>query len=148
MLQTLELTLSESESLLRAGTTGRIAISTPEGPHIIPVNYSVVADQVVVRTSPYSLLGTHAADTVLAFETDHFDHVEQRGWSVLVRGKGEVITDLGRLAEIRAVWPPRPWAAGNRNLHVGIRLTEITGRRLGNGWDLMESVPRPVRSVG
>ncbi|MCL8027211.1 pyridoxamine 5'-phosphate oxidase family protein [Nocardioides bruguierae] len=140
MLQSIELSLSESEALLRAGSTGRIAISTPEGPHIIPVNYSLVADRVVVRTSPYSLLGTHASGTVLAFETDHFDHQQQRGWSVLVRGRGEVITDPATLQAIRQVWPPRPWAAGNRNLHVGIRLTEITGRRLGDGWDVMETL--------
>ena len=60
-------------------------MSTPDGPHIIPVNYSVVDDAVVVRTSPYSLLGTHGRNTVLAFEIDSFDHAYQHGWSVMAR---------------------------------------------------------------
>ena len=54
----IDLTHAQCERLLRAGTTGRIALSTPDGPHIVPVNYSVVGDAIVVRTTPYSLLGT------------------------------------------------------------------------------------------
>ena len=88
MAESLELSSQECEDLLRAGVAGRIAVSTPGGPHIIPVNYSVVDGAIVVRTSPYSLLGTHGRNTVLAFEVDHFDHEQQHGWSVVARGRG------------------------------------------------------------
>ena len=87
-----ELSQDECAELLRAGVAGRIAISSPTGPHIIPVNYSVVDDAIIVRTSPYSLLGTYGRDTTLAFEIDQFDYPNQRGWSVLARGRGEVIS--------------------------------------------------------
>ena len=145
MLESVELSTSEAEALLRSGVTGRVAISTPQGPHILPVNYSVVDDCVVFRTSPYSLLGTHAHGTTVALETDVLDHERQRGWSVLVRGRASVITDELRLDAIRRVWPPRPWAAGQRTLHIGIRLDEVTGRQLVRGWDPMREVP--VRRV-
>lgn len=135
VLESVELSLSEAETLLRAGVTGRVAVSTPKGPHILPVNYSVVGEHVVFRTSPYSILGTHAHRTTVAFETDTFDHARQRGWSVLVRGRAEVINDAAMLESIHRIWPPRPWAAGQRNLHIGVRLEEVTGRRLGSGWD-------------
>lgn len=141
MLDPVELSLSESETLLRAGVTGRVAVSTPQGPHIIPVNYSVVGDLVVVRTSPYSVVGTHAHGTTVAFETDAVDHARQRGWSVVVRGRAEVVSDARVLEQIRREWPPRPWASGSRSLHVGIRLDELTGRRLGHGWDATTSLP-------
>ena len=47
----------------------------------------------------------------------------------------EVINDAATLESIHRIWPPRPWAAGQRNLHIGVRLEEVTGRRLGSGWD-------------
>ena len=36
------------------------------GPHIVPVNYAVVDDALVLRTSPYSVLGGHARGSILA----------------------------------------------------------------------------------
>ncbi len=59
MSESYELSRTECESLLRAGVAGRIAVVAPDGPHLLPINYSVVDEAIVVRTSPYSLLGTH-----------------------------------------------------------------------------------------
>lgn len=137
MLEPIELSLSEAEALLRAGVVGRVAVSTPQGPHILPVNYSVVGDSVIIRTSPHSLLASRGHGTTVAIETDVFDHERQRGWSVLVRGHCEVVNDPALLQTIQRTWPPRPWAAGQRNVHMAVRLDEVTGRRLGSGWDPM-----------
>lgn len=141
-----ELSHAECESLLRAGVAGRVALATPTGPHIVPVNYSVVDDAIIVRTSPYSMLGTHGRDTTLAFEVDQFDYEDQRGWSVVARGRAEVVHDPDEIAHIRRVWAPQPWANGIRSLHVRLRWNELTGRRLGRGWDPLEVAP--VRRVG
>ena len=130
-----ELSYSECEAFLRAGITGRVAMSTPGGPQIVPVNYSVVDHAIIVRTSPYSLLGTYGRDTTLAFEIDHFDHPNQRGWSVVARGRADVVQDQAELDHIRNVWEPRPWASGVRTLFVRIRWSELSGRQLGSGWD-------------
>jgi len=139
--QPIDLTREQCERLLRSGVTGRVALASPDGPHIIPVNYSVVDDAVVVRTSPYSVLGTYGRDSVLAFEVDSFDHERQRGWSVVARGRAETVSDPAELEHIRSTWEPRPWAAGSRSLYVRLRWTEITGRRLGSTRDLERAMP-------
>lgn len=135
-----ELSYSECEAFLRAGVAGRVAMSTPGGPQIVPVNYSVVDNGIIIRTSPYSLLGTYGRDTMLAFEIDQFDHPNQRGWSVVARGRAGVVQDPKDLEHIRSVWEPQPWASGVRALFIRIRLAELTGRQLGAGWDPMRDL--------
>ena len=141
MQEAIDLTREECERLLRSGIGGRVALSSPDGPHIVPVNYSVVDDAIIIRTSPYSVLGTYGRDSMLAFEVDQFDHERQRGWSVVARGRGEVVTSAAEIEHIRAIWEPRPWAAGTRSLHIRLRWTEISGRRIGDSWDLHGALP-------
>ena len=136
-----DLSYSECEALLRAGVVGRVALSTPNGPQIIPVNYSVVDSEIIVRTSAYSLLGTYGREATLAFEVDHFDLPNQRGWSVVARGRADVITDQEALDHIRKVWEPRPWAGGSRGLFLRIPWTELTGRKVGDGWQPLADLP-------
>lgn len=140
MPESRDLSTSECETLLRAGVAGRVALVTPNGPHILPVNYSVVDGDVVIRTSPYSVLGTYGRDTTLAFEVDQFDHTRQRGWSVVARGRAEAVHDTDEIERIRRVRDPRPWASGSRSLFLRLHWTELTGRQLGEGWD-------PVREL-
>lgn len=142
MQEAIDLTQDECRSLLESGVGGRVALSSPNGPHIVPVNYSVVDDAIILRTSAYSVLGTYGRDSMLAFEVDQFDHERQHGWSVVARGRGEVVVDPAELEHIHAIWEPRPWAAsGARGLHLRLRWTELTGRRIGVGWDLHGSLP-------
>jgi uncharacterized protein len=136
-----ELSYSECEALLRAGVAGRVAVTTPTGPQIIPLNYSVVDSAIIVRTSPDSQLGTFGPGAILAFEVDHLDHAYAQGWSVVGRGRADVVTDEVALRHIRAVWEPRPWASGARPLFLRIPWGELTGRQLGTGWDPMRAVP-------
>ena len=141
MHESIDLSHEECERLLHSGVGGRVALSSPDGPHIVPVNYSVVDGAIIVRTSPYSVLGTYGRDSMLAFEVDQFDHARQRGWSVVARGRGEVVSNPEQLEHIRATWEPRPWAAGARPLHVRLRWTELSGRRIGATWDLEAALP-------
>jgi uncharacterized protein len=130
-----ELDAWECESLLRAHVVGRIAVAAHDGPYVFPVNYSIVDGAIIVRTVPYGVLGSLGRDALLAFEIDQFDHERQRGWSVLARGRAEVVSDPEELARIEAVWPPRPWASGSRSLFIRLPWRELTGRKLGSGWD-------------
>ena len=124
----------ECERLLRSGVVGRVALSTPQGPHIVPVNYTVFDDTIVVRTSPYSVLGTHGHNALLAFEIDHVDHERRGGWSVVARGRGRAELDPEQVAAIRQWWQPGPWASGSRNLYLRMRWETISGRALGEDW--------------
>ena len=115
-----EMTVEECLDLLRTNIVGRVAMSTPVGPRIVPVNYAMYGDEMIVfRTTPYSELGTYGWNAELAFEIDHIDYDRHQGWSV---------------ADIRRNWDPRPWADGQRNLYMKLVWHDVTGRRLGTGW--------------
>jgi nitroimidazol reductase NimA-like FMN-containing flavoprotein (pyridoxamine 5'-phosphate oxidase superfamily) len=136
-----DLSRDECVRLLSAGIAGRVAVTTPTGPHILPVNYAATGESILLRTTPYSLLGTYGRDTMLAFEIDQFDYEAERGWSVMVRGRADIVDDADELEEINRTWPPQPWATGQRNLVIRIPWTEVSGRQLGVGWDPWQSLP-------
>jgi uncharacterized protein len=136
-----ELKRSECQALLRAGVFGRIAFSTEDGPVAMPVNYSVSDTAVNVRTAMDSLLARYAVGVRVAFEIDHVDYAHHRGWSVMVRGTMAVVDDPAEVARIRSVWEPRPWASGDRSLLLKLPWTELTGRRLGSGWNPLSELP-------
>lgn len=141
MLNNHDLSREECVRLLGAGIAGRVAVTTPTGPHIIPVNYSVLEESTLLRTTSYSLLGTYGREAMLCFEIDQFDYEQQRGWSVVARGRSEIVGDSDELEEIARRWPQRPWATGQRNLVVRIPWTEVSGRQLGDGWDPSDELP-------
>lgn len=130
MSDLVELPVEECRELLDANILGRVAVCTDAGPRIVPVNYAVVDDAVVFRTSPITGLGTAGWATEMAFEIDHVDYEGHRGWSVVAAGRAEVVDDPSEVAHIRSVWEPRPWAGGNRGLYVRLRWRQLTGRRV------------------
>lgn len=130
MNHSVELTVEECRDLLTDGVIGRVAMATPVGPRIVPVNYAVHDDSIVFRTAPYSELSTYGWNVELAFETDHIDPEDQVGWSVVAVGRAHVVEDAEEVQEIRRTWGPRPWAPGLRNLYVRLVWRELTGRRL------------------
>lgn len=136
-----ELAYDECVRLLHAGVVGRAAVTTPQGPQITPMNYSVVGEALLVATSPYSAMGTYGAGSLVAFEVDHFDYEAHTGWSVVIRGRADVVTDHDELQRIRSLWAPRPWADGTRNLYLRIPWSELSGRSLGG------DTATPVRRV-
>jgi hypothetical protein len=92
---------------------------------------------IVFRTSPGTTLSA-VAKTELAFEVDSWDPASGVGWSVVARGPAEeVTTNLGRVAEHLRWVPVHPVAPGDRWHWVGIKPSEISGRRF--------HVPPPTR---
>jgi nitroimidazol reductase NimA-like FMN-containing flavoprotein (pyridoxamine 5'-phosphate oxidase superfamily) len=129
------LTIDECERLLRRGTFGRVVLLTPRGPDIFPVNYATQGSEIVVRISPEGQLARHGHDAALLFEVDLVDEEQWLGWSVVARGCGRVVTDPVNNAGLTA----RPWADGDRHSEIRIAWDELTGRRLGGGWDAEEA---------
>ncbi|MFP5282894.1 MAG: pyridoxamine 5'-phosphate oxidase family protein [Actinomycetes bacterium] len=122
--------MSRSDCLQRlgAGTIGRVAYNTLDGPQILPVTYVLHESQVVFRTSAYGPLAELQAGRPVAFEVDEFDPRTRTGWSVLIRGRA-----LGarRPEQLQTLWreaDPVPWAGGNRNLFVCVSIDQLTGR--------------------
>jgi hypothetical protein len=120
---------AECRRLIAPGGVGRIAFGTLSGPVVVPVNFAVLADTIVVRTAEGTVIDGHA-DEQVALEVDHIDEALCQGWSVLVRGPAHRVAhpaELRRLQEDAVVWP---WPGGEREVYVRIVPREITGRRI------------------
>ncbi|GAA2404786.1 hypothetical protein GCM10010420_35500 [Streptomyces glaucosporus] len=126
-----ELDPDECRAHLTTHGVGRIAVTTPEGPAIVPVNYQVVDDEIAFRTAPDATPAAAVGHEV-AFEVDHVDEAFRRGWSVLVVGPARAAAEdeTARLADRT---PYGPWAGGERDLWVLIRPERVTGRRIHTG---------------
>lgn len=131
MATPIELPYATCAELLTTQEVGRVAVSTADGPRIVPVNYVVLDDSVVFRTTPYSILGMHAWNSQMAFEVDHIDPEHRTGWSVVATGRGTVVEDDVELRRIQSGPQPSPWAGGQRWLFVRLRWDDLTGRRIG-----------------
>ena len=124
------LTREECLRLLAAEEVGRIAVVLGRQPLIMPVNYVLERETIVLRTDPGTKLATASLERV-AFEVDHIDRERQAGWSVLVQGVGQEITPAySRLFEHVRALAITPWAPGDKEHWLRIMPVEISGRRV------------------
>ncbi|PDP88700.1 DNA-binding protein [Glycomyces fuscus] len=127
----------ECMELIGPGGVGRVAFAEEGGaPVVLPVNYAVVRGDVVFRTESDGLIADRARGPV-AFEVDRLDGAMSEGWSVLLTGRGRVVDDPEESASLEEAAPVRPWAGGQREAHVRITPTGVTGRRIGTGGPLL-----------
>lgn len=129
-----ELTVDECLELLNGDEVGRVALCTPLGPRLVPVNYAMYQESIVFRTTPYSEMGTHIDGAEVVFEVDDLDYENHQGWSVLAKARAELVDDPDERAAIQRDWDPSPWAEGLRHLYVRLHWYDLTGRALGGEW--------------
>jgi len=120
---------AECRRLLAPGGIGRIAFPTASGLMILPVNYALVTDTIVIRTGTGSLIAAHGDDLV-SFEADHLDQALDQGWNVLIRGHAHRVLQPGELQHLKHDCDVRPWPAGEHDLYIRIVPDRITGRRI------------------
>jgi uncharacterized protein len=118
---------TECWELLTGESVGRVAFVDDAGPAVVPVNFTVEEQTVLIATSPYSNLAQHVLRGPVAFEVDGVDEFTESGWSVLARGHATQVpvSELNPTAE-----RPEPWAEGTRTFYLRITPSEVTGRRL------------------
>lgn len=119
-------------ALLRGADFGRVGVSIGALPAIFPVNYCMVDDGVVFRTSPGSKLTAASSGAVVAFEVDDHDPATRSGWSVLVVGESEVVHDVDLAVQVLEAGL-EPYADGTRSSIVRITPTFVSGRRIVRG---------------
>jgi nitroimidazol reductase NimA-like FMN-containing flavoprotein (pyridoxamine 5'-phosphate oxidase superfamily) len=125
-----ELSVEECLHLLDTHQFGRIAVVIDGQPIIFPINYALEEDSVVFRTAVGTKLSGAALGHV-AFEIDDVDDTAQTGWSVIVQGVGNDITQtLDEYSERLRALAVQPWVPGEHAHWVGILAQSITGRRL------------------
>ncbi|MEU1673081.1 pyridoxamine 5'-phosphate oxidase family protein [Streptomyces roseifaciens] len=124
--------LSEDECWQRLGThgIGRVGLAASGGaPVILPVNFLVDGRSIVYRTETGGTAAAADGDR-LAFEVDHIGAHDSRGWSVLIDGTAEHVTDPGTVERLATRPGAQPWAGGKRELWVRIRPGRVTGRTI------------------
>lgn len=109
-------------------SVGRVGITVQALPVVLPVNFGLLGESIVLRTIPGTKLDAATNKTVVAFEVDSYDPDGRSGWSVLVIGRAaEMPADEVGEAEALGIeaWP----LDGQASHFVRIEGSQITGRR-------------------
>jgi uncharacterized protein len=117
--------------LLATKEVGRLGFLSGGNPEILPVNFILDGDAVVFATATGSKLWG-AIRSVVAFEVDDTDQTSRSGWSVIMHGLAQELTDADvpvLLERVRAL-PLQTWPRGSRPHLVRIAPQYITGRRI------------------
>ena len=124
-------TLSPEEclDLLEPGGIGRVGFASDGRIMMLPVNFAVTGKTIIFRTAPDTLLARYA-DAQVSFEADHLDDARREGWSVLVHGHAQQVTDERAVMRLEDQLNLQPWAPGARDVYVRIVPIQITGRRI------------------
>lgn len=120
----------DCRKLLASDEIGRLAIVDGGTPAVFPVNYVFDGHAVVFRTAPGTKLSSGPRGPA-TFEIDAFDRAQRTGWSVVVTGRLEEVTefDAATLERVRAL-PVEPWAGGERPHWMQLVPSRISGRRI------------------
>jgi nitroimidazol reductase NimA-like FMN-containing flavoprotein (pyridoxamine 5'-phosphate oxidase superfamily) len=116
---------------------GRIGYVNDGVPVILPVNFVVDGDSVVFVTASGSKLSWLRNHTRVAFEVDRGRPLDESGWSVLVNGTAQEVSDPAELEVLRR-GPLHSWAVASGEHWIRVSLDNVSGRRLA----------RRVRKVG
>jgi uncharacterized protein len=125
------LTEAECHRLLAEQEVGRIAFTDHEGfPVVLPVNFVIDGDLIAIRTD----VGAKTEQVPLhrvAFQVDGVERWNHSGWSVLVQGYGQDVTDaVGQHYQELRGRGVDTWAPGDKSRWLTIDIDRISGRRI------------------
>jgi uncharacterized protein len=115
-------------ALLGATQVGRVVFTLGALPAIVPVTFAVQRDALIVFTTADTQVAGAANRGVIAFEVDDVDPVTRTGWSVVVTGIAETVTDPCERARIHA--DSAPWIPGPNDVLIRLPFTLVAGRRI------------------
>ncbi len=128
----LDLSREECIRLLASHGFGRVAVNLGGGPPIIrPVNYAFdePSQSVVFRTAHGSKLHALLRSADAAFEIDAVDDASRTGWSVIIHGVTDEVTNPSEVRRLDKLGL-ETWAPGHQAHWVHIRARIISGRRI------------------
>jgi uncharacterized protein len=118
--------------LLGSATLGRIGFTSGALPTVLPVNFHLDRERILVRTGRGSKLDAALQNAVVAFEVDDFDAIYHSGWSVAVTGVATEISDPAELDAARQE-PVARWAPAGDEAVLAISTEFVSGRRITAG---------------
>ena len=125
----LELDRGECLELMDSVGIGRAVLSADGIPVALPVNVAVLDGDLVFCTDRGSKLDAALRGEVVTVEADGVDHLYRTGWSVLVTGVAELLTEPEEVRRVSRL-PLEAWAPGPHPFFVRIPATLVSGRRL------------------
>lgn len=124
------LDIEECMELLASVPIGRVAMIDGGEIAVLPVNHVVADGRVCFRTAPGAKLDAGIMQHVVTFEADDYDSATETGWSVVVKGRADLVTDADELERLRDTGI-RPWANPSyRTNWVTLHASDVTGRRI------------------
>jgi hypothetical protein len=120
----------ESLRLLGQRSVGRIAFVDGNQPMILPVNYALDGDAIVLRSDEGRKMSAGTRNPV-CFEVDELDESSKSGWDVVVMGRLEEVTafDAATFERVHLL-PVTPWAGGAKRRWLRLVPAHVGGRRL------------------
>jgi len=116
--------------LLRTVVIGRVAwVAEDRHAVVLPVNFVVDDDGVVFRTSEGGKLDAVREGHRLSFEADDVEPALHVGWSVLITGVAEIVSEAEQVRRLEDL-DVAPWEPSPKPFFVRVRASEVTGRRL------------------
>ncbi len=125
----LDLSREECLRLLAKNSFGRLAVTMKDQPIIRPVNYVFYEQSVVFRTAHGSKFHALLRAARAAFEIDGIDQRSRTGWSVIIHGVTEEITNPSDVRRLDGLGL-ETWAPGPKPHWVCIRAWTVSGRRI------------------
>ena len=117
--------------LLDTTTVGRLGFTADDGVVILPVNFLIFEQRVILRTEPQTSIAALAEGRdEVAFEVDHHDDLNQSGWSVLLQGSTAELDADEAARAVASTHRLGPWAPGDRSLVIALTPRNISGRRV------------------
>jgi nitroimidazol reductase NimA-like FMN-containing flavoprotein (pyridoxamine 5'-phosphate oxidase superfamily) len=124
------LSFDECLELMSSSGVGRLAFLADGEIEVLPVNYTIDGARVAFRTTTGAKLDAAVEQAVVAFEVDAFDPSDRTGWSVVIKGRAEVVSDEVLVARLeRSGLKPYPASVPKREWVV-IHPVAISGRRV------------------
>lgn len=124
------LDVEECMDLLATVPIGRVAMVDGGEIAVLPVNHVIDDGRVCFRTAPGAKLDAGIMQHVVTFEADDYDEEGETGWSVVIKGRADLVTDTDELERLRDSGI-RPWANPSfRTNWVTLHANSITGRRI------------------
>jgi len=120
---------AESMRLLASAQVGRLIFTVNALPAVRLMNFALVDGLIVLRTAADTTVARRVHDAIVAFEADDLDMATSSGWSVVVTGRGTLVSDPDLIARYQNV-PLQPWAPGQRDQYVTITTEIVEGRRV------------------
>ncbi|WP_162795876.1 pyridoxamine 5'-phosphate oxidase family protein [Nonomuraea lactucae] len=117
-------------ALLSTVVVGRIAWSASTNDlKIVPVNFVLDGDSIVFKTARGGKLDAVRHGVPLTFEADDVEPALHVGWSVVLNGRAEVVTERGQVRRLER-FVGAAWAPMAEPVFVRLSPHEISGRRI------------------